>query len=381
VALIYTLSTEHVYYSHEVRAYSLLSLLTALAVDRYLDLIKEPGRWRHYVWLGLWCSLLIYTHFLGIWVLVAIAVGWLLLPQKKVTFIRLALMFLGVVLVYSPNLYAFYLRLGSVAAKGTWVDPPIWTQLYGHINGFLNGRIGTVGVLVAIGIGIVSYVMMKARQVRTMRAGHILSDHAFIICLAFFLITYIGIYIQSLVFTPAFIPRYLVFTSIPLYVVIARLLTLLFQEVRWSLIAFGIVFLGMAWGFTLNPGNHRKISDLAHFVAAEKARTNADERSPQTPILISPPYFDLTFYYHYDLKLFRDYDHRLPDWDSSAIYPVVYWEDVPVEVPMADRIIYVDADAQFVGMGYRIVDNLKKHYRSMEKRTFEENLDVYVFSR
>jgi mannosyltransferase len=369
-ALIYTMSTEHTYYSHEARTYPLLCLLIALVVDRYLDLLKSPGKWAHYFWLGLWSVLLIYAHFLGFWVLMAMACGWLLLPQKKVTFLRLGTMFLGIGIAFSPSIYTFFLRVQSVADTGTWVAPPHWTQLYGHVNGFLNGRIATAAVVLMLVVGFGS-VLVQGKGRGTLQK--IWKDRALWLALAMFLVMYIGVYVQSLLLSPAFIPRYLIFTSIPLFVVLARLLDLAFEDGRWKVLALGIVLLGMGKGFELDPSNHRQVWKMVTHVLLNRK---------DAPILISPPYFDLTFLYHYNRYAFQDYNHESPDWKYMKIYPVENWASVPNgALDAAERVIYVDADAQFSGHGGGILSNLEGLYPKVRKETFEERMDVYVFEK
>lgn len=371
-ALLFTLSTEYVYHAHEVRTYALLSLLTIAAVDRYLRLVEAPRRWQHYLWLGIFNMLLIYSHFLGIWIILAQVACWPLMPQRRPVAGRLTLMLLAVALAYAPNLYAFLLRLQSVADAGTWVAKPHWTQLYGHINIFLNGPVGTAALLLLLGLGIAWMLIGKKSRAASFKA---LGAHrSLLIACSLFAVVYGGIYVQSLLFTPAFIPRYLLFTSMPLFLAVAGLLHFLIGHGRLQLASLLVIACAMVPWLQLNPSNHRDLKGLVAFVQAN--------RTAETPLIICPDYFDKTFAFHDDLPLFQDYAHFGQGLADRRIFPITSHAALPWPLLAASpKVIFLDADARFTHPDNGILDSLRTRFPRVAKTHFEEIFDVYVLEK
>jgi hypothetical protein len=371
-SLLFTLSTEHVYYAHEVRMYALLSLLTVLAIDRYLSLVQEPQRWQQYVWLGAWNVLLLYTHFLGIWVLLAQVACWPLLMDRKRSAGRLLLMLLGVTVAFAPYLLAFLARLQAVQAEGTWVAAPHWTQLYGHINVFLNGPLGTLALLGMLGLGTIWMLIGKRSRAASLRL--LLQHRTLLIAIALFSIMYGGIYVQSLVFSPAFIPRYLVFTSLPFFLAVAGMLHFLIPYTRLQLASLVLIVAAMLPGFSLNPSNGSDLKGLVAHLQSEKTGV--------TPLVICPEFFDKTYIFHADLAVFQDYRHFAASLLSHNIYPATYYTDIPPTVLAgADKVIFLDAAAQFVQPDNGILMGLKATFPHVQQQHFENVWDVYVAKR
>lgn len=371
-AILLSFSTEHVYYSHEARTYSLLCLLTILIIDQYLELVASANKWKHYLLLCIFNVLLIYSHFLGVWLLLTQILFWPLMPNRKRTFIGLLLTFLGVGLAYLPNIYAFYLRLQSVASVPTWVPAPHLTQLYGHINIFLNGAFGTLGIAIPLIFGFVWATIGKKSRRDTF--DKIKKHRRIIIITLLFCLIYGGIYIQSLLFTPAFIPRYLVFTSIPFFLAVGAWLNFLIEGLRLRLGILGLVSIALLVGFQLDPPNRRDLKGLTSFIESE--------RGNNAPLIICPNYFDKAYLFHADLKRFQRYENFESGCQSDRIYALNGMNSLPKGLIESNtKLILLDADAAFVYPENGFLEGLSKHYSKVEKTHFEEIFDVYVFER
>ncbi len=371
-ALMFTLSTEHILYSHEARTYSLLSLLSIAAIDRYLRLAKSPNDWKNYAFLGLFNVLLIYSHFLGIWVLLSQVLLWPLMPNRKATFKGLLLMFVGVGLAYAPNLYAFYLRLQSVAGAATWVPKPHWRQIYGHINIFLNGPVGTICLAIPVLFGLSWMLIGKKNRTENLNALKV--HKTLLITGAMFVLIYGGIYFQSLVFTPAFIPRYLIFVSMPFFLAIAGLIDFMIEGVKIRIGILVLIIGGLLAGFQLDPGNFRDLKGLTAYIQSEKIG--------DTPLIICPEYLDKAYVFHADLALFQNYERFTEACIEKHIYGIGGISKFPKEVlENSTKIIYLDADAKAVYPTNGILEGLRAKFPKEHHEHFEEIFDVYVLSK
>ena len=371
-SLLFTLSTEQIYYSHEARTYALLSLLVALAIHCFLRVVEEPRKKRNYFLLGIWCTLLIYSHFLGFWVLVMLPFCIILIPERKVLIPRFLLLYLGIILAYAPNLFVMLARLRSVAAAPTWVPKPHWTQLYGHLNIFWNGSLATIAfLLVLVGGLVMQFPFAKQRKPAFPESRQ--TKKVLVLALIFSGI-YLGIYFQSLVFTPAFIPRYLSWVSIPFFLLVAGGLSSLFTDLRWQAIAFGLILLAMIPGFRLNPSNDSAVVPMVQYVQ--------DRTQPGTMLIIAPDYFDKTYVYHADSRAFQDHAHWKENLAARRIFPVNGYNSLPqATLDSTKYVILVDDDIQFVYPENGILEGLKGRFQLVESQHFEKSMDVYLFEK
>ena len=277
-----------------------------------------------------------------------------------------------VALAYLPNLSALLLRVQSVReAGGTWVEKPHWSQLYGHVNIFLNGKWGTLALCTVVAIGV--YFLLSQRRWHGFLKEN-LEKPCMLMALAWFGLIYFGMFAQSLIFSPTFIPRYLLFSSIPLFLVLGNVGPWLLQGRAGTFLAIGGIALAMLPGLQLNPPNHRDMKGLIEAVHKEK--------SDEIPLLLCPGYFDKAFVYHYDISLFETYSEWEPTLFRRKIFPVYHWAEVPTsELDSAQKLIFLDADSKFTLPENGILVHLEKIFPIQRKLHVEEIFDVYFFSR
>ncbi|MEM6271924.1 MAG: glycosyltransferase family 39 protein [Bacteroidota bacterium] len=363
-AVLFSLSNFHIYHAHEARAYSLLVLLTILALDRFLRLVDEPDRMVHYAWLALWNVLLIYTHFLGFWVLMAQGAAFFLLPDKRKVWWRLGLAFLASALAYLPYFYVVMARMNNYASVGTWVPQPEWTQLYGNINRFLNGR----WVTVIAGTSALIAVLWGGRSRRDpgqMRKWWML--------LLVFGLMYGGMYGVSFLTAPMFLDRYLLFVTVPMFLLLAALLVEGPIDPRLKIALAVLVAAAMLIFVQINPPNGRPVAALAERVKAE--------RKLGAPVIICPPYRDKTLLYHLDRAAFRRYREKDRWLNDQAIYPVQAFSELSADILQGPRVVFVDADSRFTHPGNGIEDSLRKYYSQVTTEEFGSAWRVLCFEK
>jgi hypothetical protein len=157
--------------------------------------------------------------------------------------------------------------------------------------------------------------------------------------LLWFLIPYLGMFAVSFRW-PVFLDRYLLFTSLGLFVMIAALIDLFAFE-RWMKFAFIFaLFAIMAYKYTLDPGNGRDLQSVTKVIR--------ENRVEQDPVVISPDYAYLEFVYHYDINMFRLYDQTKELLMKEHIYPIRQLNDVEDSTILkSDRVLYLDCGSEF----------------------------------
>jgi mannosyltransferase len=103
-ALLFLFSDLHQYHAHDVRAYSLFTLLAVLSLYYYLNL--KAGKWKDILLLGFLNALLLYNHFFG--AIILIVQGFSILSIKKKRAVLLPFLAAGLV---SLTFYAVYIPI------------------------------------------------------------------------------------------------------------------------------------------------------------------------------------------------------------------------------------------------------------------------------
>jgi hypothetical protein len=162
-----------------------------------------------------------------------------------------------------------------------------------------------------------------------------------------------------------FLDRYLLFTSVGLYVLIAVIFDSLLipNYLKWSF--FVIIPVTMLFFFNLDPDNNRRVSELTSTVKALK--------SPGSVVLISPDYSFSEFAYHYDLNMFKDYKNTVKRLNEDNIFPLRSLVQLPAGViDSAKHVIYVDCGSAFAFGEDVVRDQLdKKFIRGNRLSVFE----------
>ncbi len=110
------------YYAQETRMYSLVVLLGLLASASFVLAFIRSER-RHVVWLGIWLSLLLYTHMWGLFLGAAMAIAWVRLWRRGAVRGRDGLtLAAAVALIYAPWLPSVISQAAHTAAP--WSERP-----------------------------------------------------------------------------------------------------------------------------------------------------------------------------------------------------------------------------------------------------------------
>jgi hypothetical protein len=135
------------YYAQETRMYSLVVLLSILASAAFV-LAFVRGERRQVVWLGVWLTLLLYTHTWGLFLTAAMGMAWLVLLRRGEVGGRDGARLGAVLLVlYLPWLPVVLFQAAHTAAP--WAERPSPLLLLG-VPGGLFGYVALPLLAVAI---------------------------------------------------------------------------------------------------------------------------------------------------------------------------------------------------------------------------------------
>jgi 4-amino-4-deoxy-L-arabinose transferase-like glycosyltransferase len=362
VVLLFVCSRFNHFHALEARTYSLFVFLFVVVVLQLYKLIFED---KFSFWiLAVANALLLYSHYLGAFVLSIELVILLFfirrLNKRKMLWAGAA--YLLTVALYIPGISLFLNRFGNFSEKGTWVPEAQYSELYGNIIRFFNN---TFTFFAIIGLVIIFMISFREGLVERLKRSFLTSKHLFII--AFFVTTYGGMFVFSKAFQPVFLDRYLLYTTIPLFILTGLIISTVFSQRNY----FGafLIIIPMAISTKWLPDNNRSPDLEAEYISAM--------RQPGVPILICPPYYDLTILYHLDRSVFSDYENFERRKASDGIQSVYSFEDIEGE--NTKGVLFLDANSAFVYPGNNLRSSLDSLYRLKDYAAFDGGITIYVY--
>lgn len=145
-AVFYTFSNLVMYHSHEIRVYGWFIFISAASFYLFFKYLEtEKTKW--VLWLAVINTLVLYSHFVGWFVLGIQGLSVLLTYRTSlITMIKKGLLLCIPVLLYLPYLAIFLSRVTKLS-KGTWIDPPVLHDLYRMFYKSLNEPIMVIVIL------------------------------------------------------------------------------------------------------------------------------------------------------------------------------------------------------------------------------------------
>lgn len=364
--LLFVFSKFDHFHSMEARMYALFLLLFALSLLSSYELIFEKKN--RIIVLTIVNVGLLYTHYLAVIVIASQALmfiaNWSHLDKKVVQYYLATLILTG--LCFLPGLLVLVDRFLQQSESATWVPEPHPTELYGNIIRFCNGTL----TFVIFVLSILVLAFFKYRSQAKKFFAELNKPPLRFILLAF-LAPYLGMYLYSIILSPIFLDRYLLFTTIPLFIFIAILLSKVAVIKReWSTVA--LLSMIMAGGVNFIPDNNRVPNEVASFVH-EELRSDGK-------ILIVPPYYDLTFIYHFDPRLFSS-DSMLDRANSIKKIQAIYNFDEVKDSSSYSQLILVDDHFDDSYPGNNVRTKLSEWGRLESEKDFTGGTKVMVFTK
>ncbi|MDX9854195.1 MAG: glycosyltransferase family 39 protein [Tenuifilaceae bacterium] len=360
--LLFSVSNLQLYYSHEVRSYTLVGLLVVISCNLFLNNYKRTSL-SNTILLCITNTLLLYTHLTAILIFVAQALFgiWHLRDKKKTLH--------AVVSVSIPIalLSIWFLSNSWFGGNETvWLGKPTIKDLLSMFFNLLNDqKVFLVSIFLTIG-GIFFYF----------KYGKIDNNK---IALAIFLGAW-GIapviisYISSIFYNPRFIPRYILYTSIGLFLFIsyASSVKKFPNTIKIPLLLIIIVYSGLK--LNLSPWKGENWKDA---VASYK---NLDRRNSAT--IVSAWYQWLPFSYYYSTNAFMNYKSTLNILSKEAIFFTNGKEILnSVQTDTLDQIILVLSHYGYADPNRTLVNEVSSEFGDPISTTNHYGVEILVFKK
>ena len=119
-SILFTFSYFIILMAHYARAYSLMIFLSVVSMYYFLSLIKSPRR-NYLIALTIVNSLLIYSHFMGFFIILVQSLSVLVIKEVRVKILKFYLISsLITAFLYTPYIYFFILRFLDAADNGLY---------------------------------------------------------------------------------------------------------------------------------------------------------------------------------------------------------------------------------------------------------------------
>ena len=144
-AALFSFSTFSVFLSHEGRVYCFVGMLAAWSALLFLQLIEKPDKAK-WVALVIVNILIIYGHYMALWVVVMQTALWIAItPIRKRLGLSMLYALLALALLYLPIVPTLLWRFSESGLHGTWVDRCHGiADLYSMICCFTNAPVTAV---------------------------------------------------------------------------------------------------------------------------------------------------------------------------------------------------------------------------------------------
>lgn len=333
VVLIYIFSRFNHFHALEARMYALIILETTILIFVFFKaFFNDKLNIILFITTGV---AMCYTHYLAIIFLFFLGIAWLIYLKKFTGKNNLYFIigFISIGLLFLPGALSFYNRLNDGAMNSTWVPKPHWTELYGNVIRFLNNPFAFISFVSIVLI----YLILKKVKKEEIKIKSIFPKIDLTVYFLF-IGPYLFMFLYSLFFAPIFLDRYLLFTTIPLYLSIVVLISRVRISGKFFLPELFFIVTLIA-SFQIIPNNNREPNQMAFDAKSIKAE--------RTCIAICPPYFNLNFIYYYDENLFQSKDLSQEILHGFDIFPIYSFNDLNGNLKNYDALILIDDNMDF----------------------------------
>ncbi len=380
-SVFFIFSNYQLLFAHEARVYALLGMLTTISMYAYLHIIHltMPGPadevhtsntrgWRPVVLWAITNALLMYAHYFGFFVLLAQLVFLgiqrpiLLRVWKKV------LIGFGITcLLYVPNIPVLIHRFME-SSGGTWVQPPAGLEsIYNMLWVFSNAPVVAVCVLVLFVFSSVKYLLYVKKARRNPFFELVVFWFVFVFLLMF------GISYTL----PMFIDRYVMPAAMAFPLVLGIAVEYAVKPTRYRYLIPGVLVLLFVATVEPNITNKREVK-----ATVAKLR---ELKTDDVLVFICPDVFDLNFVYYWNRSYFRAYaskDKMYQLLKSENFYPIHSATQIdPLQLKNFDKIVYLDAAADFQYPQNGVRTRLDESYRLKDTHHFYEIFKLYEYER
>jgi hypothetical protein len=173
---------------------------------------------------------------------------------------------------------------------------------------------------------------------------------------------------------PMFMDKYIIYTSIAFYLLIAIALDRFVKQNRAAYLITALCVLMMVFTLELKTHKEREIKSMIDEIALHK--------DSNTAIVICPEWKFLGFVYYYNPSFFKQYKETRSLLESESIFAAnVITDSFENKLKDYEQLIYVDEWSSLVDPNNRNIQAFKKEFSKMDIDDSHHGFNVYYFSR
>jgi hypothetical protein len=358
-------NTQHQYFSHEIRPYSMFIFLSVLLLWDSQRILKGGISGRFFLH-GLLYTALIYTHYLGLIVSAADLILLLVAFKESKRIGRFLPGLIVSAVLLSPLALAFIGRLKSYSTGNSWVPNVNFSALKGVPVYFLNEK--WVVLLIVVLFAVVFYLLIRKRigYLKELKSDRFFVHVLLFLAAIFFLMLFISIRGNSV-----FIIRYLLFLSIPFYLLLGKVLGLL--EMRIQTAVSGVIVLAVVLSFNIKPEFERSPREIAQYVKEYKVE--------YPTVVLFPGYYDINLLYYYDRKAFERPEEKDEYLAKNSILAYYTSNEVINRVFRMNKFQWVVANPGDAESNNKIREALKRTHNLVKEETFKGDFAVLHYRK
>lgn len=292
-SLFYCFSTFSIYMAHECRVYSLIAFLTASSVLLFVSIVKSPKTFK-FILLTLTNMLLMYGHYLSIWIIVMEFIITLAIKPIRQKIWKPYLIHAAVlVLLFTPMFPVLFNRFMDSGINGTWIEKTTSPEaLYDFLWRMCNVPVTTVIAIVILVSALIKLIINIFKKKCNFSTTAILT----LLWAAPLLVSFILSY-----FTGFFLDRYFYFLFPIFYLSIAAYCLYLFPKREIASMSLLAVF-AVAMALTCSPDSSTKRFSGWHNSMKPIVNQLVEIKKQENALVIIPEYFEKQFTYYMDEK-------------------------------------------------------------------------------
>ncbi|MCS7077584.1 MAG: glycosyltransferase family 39 protein [Bacteroidia bacterium] len=352
-ALWFSFNPIQVVYAHNISAYTMITFLfvTSLYITHLFFIYFEHKKWRWILFAGLTLidTMLIYTHYLVIFGLMAqfLMAIWEIKRNRRAFgyYILTQILMVTFFLPWIP--YAI-----ANAKADTWMGKATWKEIKRLYIAFIGNQRTAVWFITGLATLLALHIPKKN-----------IDWQKLLIPLWIAVLPVLGLTLICIFFQPFWVDRYLLYL-IPGLIVLLAYLTSLLRSVLIKVIISVFFILLFTKNLDLNPIVDAQVRQLMPYIAEEA-------REPGTLLIINADYMKYTYAYYFNqyLRYIKDTVDIIKDpRKMKGIFIASPSEIEKVySMPQWHKIVYVQLHSEIIDPHYKVSAWLKNNFKTEKK--------------
>lgn len=360
--ILCTLSNEILFWSHEIRSYTLVVFLSIWSFYFFFRIIHN-GKKADVLWYWLISTLLVFTHLTATMVIVV---------QFFASFMFLKSKFKNVLFSYA-GMALTTIGFGIWILNNNWIGggETVWAPVpdFQSIFKLLAAYFNSFKVLYFS-----AFSLMVFLAATTLFKVQFSKGKLFATMLLWGLLPIVITYFGSIYYNPRFLTKYMLYVVPGLYLSVSVCLVYSIPTKRLALVLPLVFILLMSYFMNLNPEKSEKWRQAISF--------HNKYKNEQTFTVICVPYQLLSFSYYYNIEIFKDYSNLETRLLDDRIFLMCSLERIKEAIETekdASRLILVLSHDVMVDPDEEVLNYMKDTYYLMSSVTQLRGIRVFVF--